>query len=264
MEGLRARNGGWITPVNLDVLRQFTEDHESRELILAASHRVADGVPIVWASRVAGTPVPERVNGTDLAFSLPQAAAQAGVSVFLLGGNPGVAAAAAGRLRARYPGLRSVDSYCPPFGFENDPEELDTDQGGGSRRTAGAGPGWSWLSEAGKADQLAPVRAAPNLVRGCGDIAQLPRGGATTRTRCPATPRSRVDAPSLARAPSTVQAVCRSGSPVRPQAFRLGAGSSGGRGTLNAQVAQERKRCFHEPPGRPWATLWASRQQFDR
>ena len=43
LEGLRARNGGWITPVNLDVLRQFTEDHESRELVLAASHRVADG-----------------------------------------------------------------------------------------------------------------------------------------------------------------------------------------------------------------------------
>jgi N-acetylglucosaminyldiphosphoundecaprenol N-acetyl-beta-D-mannosaminyltransferase len=125
MEGLRARNGGWITPVNLDVLRQFTEDRESRELVLAASHRVADGVPIVWASQVAGTPVPERVNGTDLTFSLPQAAAQAGVSVFLLGGTPGVAAAAAGILRTRYPGLRSVDSYCPPIGFENDPEELE-------------------------------------------------------------------------------------------------------------------------------------------
>ena len=125
MEGLRARNGGWITPVNLDVLRQFTEDHESRELILAASHRVADGLPIVWASRLAGTPVPERVAGSDLVLSLPEAAAQAGVSVFLLGGNPGVAAAAAERLRARYPSLQNVESYCPPFGFENDPEELD-------------------------------------------------------------------------------------------------------------------------------------------
>jgi len=125
LEGLSARNGGWITPVNLDVLRQFTEGHESRELILAASHRVADGLPIVWASRVAGTPVPERVPGSDLVLSLPEAAAQAGVSVFLLGGNPGVAAAAAGRLHARYPGLQSVESYCPPFGFEDDPQELD-------------------------------------------------------------------------------------------------------------------------------------------
>jgi N-acetylglucosaminyldiphosphoundecaprenol N-acetyl-beta-D-mannosaminyltransferase len=125
LEGIRARNGGWITPANLDVLRQFTEDHKSRKLILAASHRVADGLPIVWASRLAGTPVPERVPGSDLVLSLPEAAAQAGVSLFLLGGNPGVAATAAGRLRARYPGLQSVESYCPPFGFEDDPQELD-------------------------------------------------------------------------------------------------------------------------------------------
>ena len=125
MEGLRARNGGWITPVNLDVLRQFTEDHESRELIRAASHRVADGLPIVWASRLAGTPVPERVAGSDLVLSLPEAAAQAGVSVFLLGGNPGVAATAAERLRARYPSLQNVESYCPPFRFEDDSQELE-------------------------------------------------------------------------------------------------------------------------------------------
>ena len=125
LEGIRARNGGWITTANLDVLRQFTENQESRELILAASHRIADGLPVVWASRLAGTPVPERVPGSDLVLSLPEAAAQAGVSVFLLGGNPGVAAAAAGRLRARYPGLQSVESYCPPFGFEDDPQELD-------------------------------------------------------------------------------------------------------------------------------------------
>ena len=125
LEGLRARNGGWINTANLDILRQFTENSESRKLVLAASHRVADGLPVVWASRVAGTPVPERVPGSDLVLSLPEAAAQAGVSVFLLGGNPGVAAAAAGRLRARYPGLQSVESYCPPFGYEDDPQELD-------------------------------------------------------------------------------------------------------------------------------------------
>jgi N-acetylglucosaminyldiphosphoundecaprenol N-acetyl-beta-D-mannosaminyltransferase len=125
LEGIRARNGGWIVTPNLDILRQFTTSHESRELILAAGHRVADGLPIVWASRLAGTPVPERVPGSDLVLSLPEAAAQAGVSVFLLGGNPGVAAAAAGRLQARYPGLHSVESYCPPFGYEDDPEELE-------------------------------------------------------------------------------------------------------------------------------------------
>jgi N-acetylglucosaminyldiphosphoundecaprenol N-acetyl-beta-D-mannosaminyltransferase len=125
LEGVRERNGGWIVTPNLDILRQFTRSPESRELIMDASHRVADGQPIVWASRLVGRPVPERVPGSDLVLSLPEAGARAGLSVFLLGGNPGVAAAAAARLEADCPGLQRVGSYCPPFGFEDDPAELE-------------------------------------------------------------------------------------------------------------------------------------------
>ena len=116
--------GGWIVTPNLDMLRQFRESSESRELILAATHRVVDGLPIVWASRLAGTPLPERVPGSDLVLTLPEAAGRARLSVFLLGGNPGVGAVAAARLEARYPGLGKVGSYCPPFGFEADPQEM--------------------------------------------------------------------------------------------------------------------------------------------
>ena len=125
LEGVRGRNGGWIVTPNLDILRRFTSSPESRELTLAATHRVADGLPIVWASRIAGTPLPERVPGSDLVLSMPRAAGRAGLSMFLLGGNPGVATVAARRLQARFPGLRGVESYCPPFGFEDDPEELE-------------------------------------------------------------------------------------------------------------------------------------------
>ena len=125
LEGVREGNGGWIVTPNLDILRQFTGCSESRELILDASHRVADGQPIVWASRLVGRPVPERVPGSDLVLSLPEAAGRAGLSVFLLGGNPGVAAAAAARLEGRSLGLERVGSYCPPLGFEDDPAELE-------------------------------------------------------------------------------------------------------------------------------------------
>jgi N-acetylglucosaminyldiphosphoundecaprenol N-acetyl-beta-D-mannosaminyltransferase len=124
LDGVRERKGGWIVTPNLDILRQFTRCPESRRLILAASHRVADGQPIVWASRLVGRPVPGRVPGSDLVLSLPEAAARAGLSVFLLGGNPGVAAAAAERLEAHCPRLKPVGSYCPPYGFEDDPREL--------------------------------------------------------------------------------------------------------------------------------------------
>jgi N-acetylglucosaminyldiphosphoundecaprenol N-acetyl-beta-D-mannosaminyltransferase len=124
LDGVRERNGGWIVTPNLDILRQFTICPDSRRLILAASHRIADGQPIVWASRLVGRPVPGRVPGSDLVLSLPEAAARAGLSVFLLGGNPGVAAAAAARLEAQCPGLGSVGYHCPPYGFEDDPREL--------------------------------------------------------------------------------------------------------------------------------------------
>jgi N-acetylglucosaminyldiphosphoundecaprenol N-acetyl-beta-D-mannosaminyltransferase len=123
-QGVRERKGGWIVTPNLDILRQFASCPESRKLILEATHRMADGQPIVWASRLVGRPVPERVPGSDLVLSMPEAAAQAGLSVFLLGGNPGAAAAAAARLEAECPGLESVGSYCPPIGFEDDPAEL--------------------------------------------------------------------------------------------------------------------------------------------
>jgi exopolysaccharide biosynthesis WecB/TagA/CpsF family protein len=125
LEGVRARQGGWIVTTNLDILRQFTTNRESRELILAASHRVADGQPLVWASRLAGSPVAERVAGSDLMLSMPEAAARDGLSVFLLGGDPGAAASAAARLEELFPRLQGVDSYSPPFGFEDDPAELE-------------------------------------------------------------------------------------------------------------------------------------------
>ena len=124
LDEVREGNGGWIVTPNLDILRQFTTCAESRRLILAASHRVADGQPIVWASRLvrqAGArqgpwqrPCPEPAGGGG-------AGRPVGVPS---GGNPGVAAAAAARLEARCPGLEGVASYCPPYGFEKDPREL--------------------------------------------------------------------------------------------------------------------------------------------
>ena len=125
LTSVRAHEGGWIVTPNVDIMRQFTASRESQELILAASHRVADGTPIVWASRLAGMTLPERVAGSDLAWSLPEAAARAGLSVFLLGGNPGVARVAAARLEEVFPGLGRVRSHCPPFGFDGEPREME-------------------------------------------------------------------------------------------------------------------------------------------
>lgn len=117
-------DGGWIVTPNLDHLRRLVNDPSFRELCAGADLVVADGMPLVWASRLQGTPLPERVAGSNLIFSLTAAAAQSGHSVFFLGGDPGTAETASARLRERHPTLRVAGVYCPPLGFERDPALL--------------------------------------------------------------------------------------------------------------------------------------------
>jgi N-acetylglucosaminyldiphosphoundecaprenol N-acetyl-beta-D-mannosaminyltransferase len=124
LEGVARGSGGWIFPVNLDVLRKATRDPEQRRLIERAEIPTADGMPLIWASRVQRTPLPERVSGSSLAHTLTSAAREAGASVFLLGGDPGVADAASAQLRQSCPGLRIAGTYCPSRGFEDSPEQL--------------------------------------------------------------------------------------------------------------------------------------------
>jgi N-acetylglucosaminyldiphosphoundecaprenol N-acetyl-beta-D-mannosaminyltransferase len=80
-----------------------------------AAFVLADGAPLVWASRWKGTPLPERVAGSDLIFDVCGRAAARGFKVFLLGGAEGVAVRAAAELGLRYPGLRIVGIESPPF-----------------------------------------------------------------------------------------------------------------------------------------------------
>jgi N-acetylglucosaminyldiphosphoundecaprenol N-acetyl-beta-D-mannosaminyltransferase len=87
-----------------------------------AAFIVADGWPLVWASRRQGTPLPERVAGSDFVFTLCRQAADLSHRVFLLGGAPGVGEEAAAILRARFPGLQVVGVEAPPF-REPTPEE---------------------------------------------------------------------------------------------------------------------------------------------
>ena len=80
-----------------------------------AAFIVADGAPLIWASRWQGSPLPERVAGSDLIFALSAEAARKGYRLFFLGGPEGVAEEAARRLGERYPGLQVVGAECPPF-----------------------------------------------------------------------------------------------------------------------------------------------------
>jgi len=122
---LAAGRGGVVITPNLDHLRQFTREKAVRDLYATADLVLADGMPLVWASRIAGRPLPERVAGSDLIWSLSEACAAAGRSVYLLGGNPGAADDAARILEERFPGLRVAGTMCPPMGFDADPARME-------------------------------------------------------------------------------------------------------------------------------------------
>jgi N-acetylglucosaminyldiphosphoundecaprenol N-acetyl-beta-D-mannosaminyltransferase len=124
LRALDAGQGGRVTTLNLDQLRRASRDETFAARCRRASLRVADGMPLVWASRLQGTPLPQRVAGSDLIGSLCAGAAQRGRSVFLLGGAPGTAERAARVLAERAPGLRVAGVACPAPGFEASEREL--------------------------------------------------------------------------------------------------------------------------------------------
>lgn len=118
--------GGWVITPNVDILRQAHVDPKIRSLFLGADVAVPDGMPLIWASRLQGTPLRNgRICGSELIYSVPEACAKANMSIFLLGGAGNTGERTAFELRRRYPGLRIVGAYSPPFGFEKHPEQYD-------------------------------------------------------------------------------------------------------------------------------------------
>src|SRR5579862_6806821 len=89
LEQIKLARGGWVTTPNLDHLRRLSLNPDFKTLCARATFTVADGMPLIWASRIQGTPLPERVAGSNLFLSLSAAAARKGLSIYLLGGAPG-------------------------------------------------------------------------------------------------------------------------------------------------------------------------------
>lgn len=113
-----------VTP-NVDHAVMFQTNEPLRQSYADASLVLADGAPVVLASRLLGRALPERVAGSDLAPALFNRADGdvEPLRVFLLGAAPGVADRAAVKMAARWNNVRIVGTLSPPLGFERDPEE---------------------------------------------------------------------------------------------------------------------------------------------
>lgn len=113
---VRAGRPSHVVTANLHFAMLSERDDRLRRHCDRAALVVADGMPIVWASRWRPGPLPERVAGADLVPAICGRAAAHGFGVYLLGAKPGVADAAARKLCERYPGLRIVGVHAPPVG----------------------------------------------------------------------------------------------------------------------------------------------------
>jgi N-acetylglucosaminyldiphosphoundecaprenol N-acetyl-beta-D-mannosaminyltransferase len=105
--------GGWLVTANLDFLRRHVQDPQARALYDQADVSVADGMPLVWAARLQGDQLPERVAGSSMVGLIAERAAVENRSLYFLGGAPGAAVKAAGILTARHPGLRISGTSSP-------------------------------------------------------------------------------------------------------------------------------------------------------
>lgn len=121
--GADRRKGLVVTP-NVDHLVIIHRDASARLVYQSASWVFADGMPIVWLSRVLHPPgVPERVTGSDLLPLVASQSAERGLRLFFCGGAAGVAERLVARLQEATPRMNIVGTYSPPLGFESDPDE---------------------------------------------------------------------------------------------------------------------------------------------
>jgi N-acetylglucosaminyldiphosphoundecaprenol N-acetyl-beta-D-mannosaminyltransferase len=103
-----------VATANTDFLINALDDRELRQILREADLVLPDGMPLVWAAKLMGTPLPERVTGADIVPALAQCAAEKGYRVFMLGGRPEVAQSAKERLEQDYPGIQIVGCLSPP------------------------------------------------------------------------------------------------------------------------------------------------------
>ncbi len=120
----RGEGGAVFTP-NVDHVVTAERDERFCAAYARAELSLCDGQPLRWTSPMLGLRLPERISGADLFLPLMQLAARKRLRVYLLGGPPGVADAAAERL-ARELGVQIAGVSAPRIGLEPTVDEEET------------------------------------------------------------------------------------------------------------------------------------------
>ncbi len=106
---------GYICVTGVHGIIQAQDDVEFRRILNASLLTTPDGMPTVWVGHLRGFRHMKRVFGPDLMTAMCARSVDKGYTHFLYGGAPGVAEQLKDALAARFPGLRIVGTFTPPF-----------------------------------------------------------------------------------------------------------------------------------------------------
>ncbi len=108
---------------NAEILQRCIEEKEIQDIVSSAELILPDGAGVLLAGKILGTPIKEKIAGVDFGEKILELAGNIGYRVYFLGGKPGIAIAAAEKMREKYKGLNIVgthDGYFEKHGSEND------------------------------------------------------------------------------------------------------------------------------------------------
>lgn len=123
--------GHYVVTPNPEIVWLARKRADLMEAVNGADLVIPDGIGIIYAAKILGTPLIQRVPGIELTTALLGYAAGAGLPVYLLGAKPGVAERAAERLKEQHPGLAVVG--CGDGYFKEDAPVLERIRASGAR-----------------------------------------------------------------------------------------------------------------------------------
>lgn len=110
-----------FTP-NSEIILNAYKDKEFAEILNNADLLTADGIGVVYASKILGNPIKERAAGFDIACGVIDRISETGHRLYLLGGRPGVAEKAKKNLEKEYPFIQIVGTHDGYFDEEDNPK----------------------------------------------------------------------------------------------------------------------------------------------
>jgi N-acetylglucosaminyldiphosphoundecaprenol N-acetyl-beta-D-mannosaminyltransferase len=139
-DAVRQGKRGYVTVTGVHGVSEAQGDETLRAIFNRALLVTPDGMPMVWMGKLQGFPSIQRVYGPDLMLNLCEHSVGPGFTHFFYGGVPGVAEELRQNLVTRFPGLRVVGTYTPPFRRLNDSELSDLQQ-----MVRGTRPDFFWV-----------------------------------------------------------------------------------------------------------------------